>query len=448
LARVRWLEFVGYNQPPLSPRIAPGGAGHRPLNLPYELRIGLRYTRAGRRARRRNRFISFISGISMLGIALGVMALIVVLSVMNGFVSQVRDRMLSVVAHVEVFATEGALADWTAVAAASRRHPDVIGAAPYVNAQALLTRGDSVRGVLVRGVDPVAEPEVSDFATLVRGAPLKALADGEFGIVLGGELARALGVVLGEKITLIAPQGQITPAGVVPRLKQFTVVGTFDSGHFEYDSALALIHIGDAQRLFRVAGPTGVRLKLKDMQRAQDVAGELAQALPPGMMVRDWTRQNRTWFAAVQVEKRMMFIILALIVAVAAFNLVSTLVMTVTEKQSDIAILRTLGASPPSIMVVFMVQGALIGVLGTLLGVASGLFVANHLDTIFPAIERIAGFPLIPKDIYFISSLPSDPRASDIVPIAVISIVLSLVATLYPSWRASRTRPAEALRYD
>ncbi|MGB3428778.1 MAG: FtsX-like permease family protein, partial [Burkholderiaceae bacterium] len=289
---------------------------------------------------------------------------------------------------------------------------------------------------------------VSEFATLVRGAPLRALADGEFGIVLGGELARALGVALGEKVTLMAPQGQVTPAGVVPRLKQFTVVGTFDSGHFEYDSALALIHMGDAQRLFRVDGPTGVRLKLKDMQRAQEVAAELAKALPPGMIVRDWTRQNRTWFAAVQVEKRMMFIILALIVAVAAFNLVSTLVMTVTEKQSDIAILRTLGASPSSIMAVFMVQGALIGVLGTLLGVASGLFLANNLDKIFPTIERIAGFPLIPKDIYFISTLPSDPRASDIVPIAVISIVLSLVATLYPSWRASRVKPAEALRYD
>jgi lipoprotein-releasing system permease protein len=324
----------------------------------------------------------------------------------------------------------------------------VIGAAPYVNAQALLTRGESVRGVLIRGVDPAAEPEVSDIDKQVRGAALTALADGEFGIVLGGELARALGVALGEKVTLIAPQGQITPAGVVPRLKQFTVLAVFDSGHFEYDSALALIHIGDAQRLFRVDGPTGVRLKIKDMQRAQDVGDELARSLPPGMIVRDWTRQNRTWFAAVQVEKRMMFIILALIVAVAAFNLVSTLVMTVTEKQSDIAILRTLGASPSSIMAVFMVQGALIGVLGTLLGVASGLFVANHLDTIFPAIERIAGFPLIPKDIYFISSLPSDPRASDIVPIAVISIVLSLVATLYPSWRASRVKPAEALRYD
>jgi lipoprotein-releasing system permease protein len=418
------------------------------LNLPYELRIGLRYTRAGRRARRRNGFISFISGISMLGIALGVMALIVVLSVMNGFVYQVRDRMLSVVSHVEVFSNNGALPDWRAVEQIARRNPLVIGAAPYINAQALLTNGESVRGALVRGIDPAAEPQVSEIASQVRGAPLTALVEGEFGVILGGELARTLGLIRGEKVTLIAPQGQVTPAGVVPRLKQFTVIATFDSGHFEYDSSLALIHIGDAARLFRVDGPTGVRLKLSDLERAPEVALELARSFDPGVLVRDWGRQNRSYFAAVQIEKRMMFIILALIVAVAAFNLVSTLVMTVTEKQSDIAIMRTLGASPGSVMLVFMVQGALIGILGTLLGVASGLLVANNLDTIFPAIERIAGFPLIPKDIYFISSLPSDPRASDIVPIALISMVLSLVATLYPSWRASRVKPAEALRYD
>ena len=417
------------------------------MNLPYELRIGLRYTRAGRRARRRNGFISFISGISMVGIALGVMALIVVLSVMNGFVSQVRDRMLSVVSHIEVFSL-GTPIDWKEVERSARTNPEVIGAAPYINAQALLTRGDAVRGVLVRGIEPEVEPAVSDIASQVRGEPLTALKDGEFGIVLGGELARALGVALGEKITLIAPQGQVTPAGVVPRLKQFTVTGTFDSGHYEYDSALALVHIGDAQRLFRIEGPTGVRLRIKDMQRATEVASQLVKTLPPRLLVRDWSRQNPSWFAAVQVEKRMMFIILALIVAVAAFNLVSTLVMTVTEKQADIAILRTLGATPRSVMTIFMVQGALIGVLGTLLGVAGGLFVATNLASIFPTIERIAGFPLIPKDIYFISSLPSEPRAGDIVPIAVISIILSLVATLYPSWRASRVRPAEALRYD
>jgi lipoprotein-releasing system permease protein len=418
------------------------------LKLPYELAIGLRYTRAGRRARRRNGFISFISGISMASIALGVMALIVVLSVMNGFQKEVRDRMLSVLAHVEVAAMGGPIEDWQAVERAARAHPEVQAAAPYVNSQGLFSSGEVVRGALVRGIDPAAEPQVSDIAARVRGGQLADLRPGEYGVVLGAELARSLGVRVGEKVTLIAPQGQVTPAGVVPRLKQFTVSGTFESGHYEYDSSLALVHLDDAARLFRTGGPTGVRLKLADMQRAPQVAGELSKSLPPGLMVRDWSRQNRTWFAAVQVEKRMMGIILFLIVLVGAFGLVSTLVMTVTEKQSDIAILRTLGASPASIMGIFVVQGAIIGVLGVVFGVGAGLLIANHLDTLLPFIERIVGAQLLPKEIYFISSLPSDPRASDIVPIAVLSLVLSLAATLYPSWRAARTRPAEALRYE
>jgi len=417
------------------------------LSLPYEFRIGLRYTRAGRRARRRNAFISFISAISMAGIALGVAALIVVLSVMNGFTKEVRDRMLSVLSHVEVTGYGEALADWQRVAAQARQNPEVVAAAPFVNAQAMFVREDTVRGALIRGVDPAAEPGVSDIANLAAGR-ITDLVPGEFNVVLGGELARAMTVTLGDRITLIAPQGNVTPAGVVPRLRQFRVVGLFESGHFEYDSTLALVHISDAERLFRLDGPTGVRLKLKDMQRAPLVAQQLAQTLEPGLLVRDWSRQNRTWFAAVQTEKRMMWIILTLIVAVAAFNLVSTLVMTVTEKQSDIAILRTLGARPASVMAIFIVQGALIGVIGTFLGVGGGLLLANHLDVIVPAIERVMGVQFLPKDIYFISNLPSDPRAGDIVPITVISLLLSLAATLYPSWRASRTRPAEALRYD
>jgi len=418
------------------------------LSLPYEIRIGLRYTRAGRRARRRNAFISFISAISMAGIALGVAALIVVLSVMNGFQKEVRDRMLSVLSHVEVFSLNGALPDWQRIARETRQHPDVIAAAPYVNAQAMFTNGDSVRGALIRGILPQAEPTVSDVAGRLRGGTLDDLKEGEFGVVLGLELARALGVAPGDRVTLIAPQGTVTPAGVVPRLRQFRVLATFESGHFEFDSTLALVHIADAQKLFRVEGPVGVRLKIADMQRAPQVAAQLAGMLEPGLMVRDWSRQNRTWFAAVQTEKRMMFIILTLIVAVAAFNLVSTLVMTVTEKQSDIAILRTLGASPRSVMSVFIVQGTLIGVIGTLAGVGLGLLLANNLDVIVPMIEGVLGVQFLPKDIYFISALPSDPRASDIVPITVISLVLALVATLYPSWRASRTRPADALRYD
>jgi lipoprotein-releasing system permease protein len=418
------------------------------LSLPYELRIGLRYTRAGRRARRRNGFISFISAISMTGIALGVAALIIVLSVMNGFQKEVRDKMLSVLSHIEVASMSGALTDWRQVAEIARTNAEVLAAAPFVNAQAMFARENMVRGALVRGIEPELEPTVSDIAKRLPAGKLTDLVDGGFGVVLGYELARSLGVMVGEKVTLIAPQGNVTPAGIVPRLRQFTVVGLFESGHFEYDSSLALIHVGDAQRLFRVEGPTGVRLKVRDMQRAPQVAADLAAVLPQGLLVRDWSRQNRTWFAAVQTEKRMMFIILTLIVAVAAFNLVSTLVMTVTEKQSDIAILRTLGASPASVMLVFIVQGALIGVIGTLLGVGLGLLVANNLDIIVPAIEAVIGVQFLPKDIYFISSLPSDPRASDIVPITIISLVLALAATLYPSWRASRTRPAEALRYD
>ncbi len=418
------------------------------MNLPYEVRIGLRYTRAGRRARRRNGFISFISAVSMSGIALGVAALIVVLSVMNGFVKEVRERMLAAVSHVEIASRSGSLADVGAVMAAAKRNPEVIAAAPFVNAQGMFAQGDVVRGALVRGIDPALEPAVSDIARRVSGGDIGSLADGSFNVVLGIDLARALRVSVGDRVTLISPQGNVTPAGVVPRLRQFTVSGTFSSGHYEFDSTLAMIHIGDAQRLYRAEGPGGVRLRLADAERAPQVAAELAAALPPGLLVRDWSRQNPTYFAAVQVEKRMMFIILTLIVAVAAFNLVSTLVMTVTEKQSDIAILRTLGASPRSVMAVFVVQGALIGVFGTLIGVAGGLLLAGNLDVIVPVIERLLNAQFLPREIYFISSLPSDPRAADVVPITVISLLLSLAATLYPSWRAARTRPAEALRYD
>jgi len=418
------------------------------LNLPYEVRIGLRYTRAGRRARRRNAFISFISAVSMAGIALGVAALIVVLSVMNGFVKEVRERMLAAVSHIEISSYAGYVSDPAAVAAQAKRNPEVQAAAPYVNAQGMFAQGDVVRGALVRGVDPLLEPQVSDIARRVSGGAITGLADGEFNVILGVELARALRVTVGDKVTLISPQGNVTPAGIVPRLRQFTVVGTFESGHYEFDSSLAMIHIGDAQRLYRTPGPSGVRLRLKNAELAPQVASELAKSLDRDFLVRDWSRQNPTYFAAVRAEKRMMFIILTLIVAVAAFNLVSTLVMTVTEKQSDIAILRTLGASPRSVMKVFIVQGALIGVFGTLIGVGCGLLLANNLEVIVPAIERLFNVQFLPREVYFISSLPSDPRASDVVPITVISLLLSLVATLYPSWRASRTRPAEALRYD
>ncbi len=416
--------------------------------IPYELLIGWRYTRAGRTTRR-NGFISFISGVSMLGIALGVAALIIVLSVMNGFQKEVRDRMLGVVSHIEVYSGNGSsLPDVARTVAEAKAHPQVLGAAPFIAAQALLARGEDMKGVMVRGIDPAQEGQVSDLATRAQAAVLERLEPGVFGVVLGSELARAMGVRAGDKVTLVAPAGQVTPAGVVPRLKQMTVVGTFDSGHYEYDSTLALVHWEDAAKIFRLEGPSGVRLKLRDLHQARAVADELGRSLSGDLYIRDWTRQNRTWFAAVQVEKRMMFIILTLIVAVAAFNLVSTLVMTVTDKRADIAILRTLGASPGSIMGIFMVQGAMVGVIGTLAGLALGLGVAFNIDVIVPALEQLLGATFLPQDIYLISRMPSDPQQADIVPVAIIALVLAFVATLYPSWRASQVNPAEALRYE
>lgn len=418
------------------------------MQIPYEFLLGWRYTRAGR-GTRRNGFISFISGVSMLGIALGVAALIIVLSVMNGFQKEVRDRMLGVLSHIEVFAPGGqAIPDLAQTLREVQTHPEVRGAAPFIAAQGLLARGEDMQGVLIRGIDPALEPQVTALAAEQAQAALARLEPGQFGVVLGVALARSLGVMTGDPVTLIVPSGQLTPAGVVPRLRQMTVVGLFDSGHYEYDSALAFVHLEDAARLFRLEGPTGVRLKIRDLHQAREVAVELAASLSGDLIIRDWTRQNRTWFAAVQLEKRMMFIILTLIVAVAAFNLVSTLVMTVTDKRADIAILRTLGAGPGSIMAVFVVQGAMVGVIGTGLGLLLGLGVAFHIDTLVPALERLLGASFLPQDIYLISRMPSDPQRGDIVPIGLISLALAFVATLYPSWRASRVNPAEALRYE
>jgi lipoprotein-releasing system permease protein len=420
---------------------------------PYELVLGWRYTRAGR-ATRRNGFISFISGVSMLGIGLGVAALVIVLSVMNGFQKEVRDRMLSVVSHIEIVSADGgALDDFKGTLQAIQANPQVVGAAPFISAQALLARGEDMKGVLVRGIDPALEPSVVDLSMGLQGKTgnmpgVEALLPGQFGVVLGLDLARQLGVRLGDPVTLIAPNGQVTPAGVLPRLKQMQVVGLFNSGHYEYDSALVMLHVEDAGKIFRLEGPTGIRLKIKNLHDARIVAWTLAPTLPAGMAIRDWTQQNRTWFAAVQVEKRMMFIILTLIVAVAAFNLVSTLVMSVTDKRADIAILRTLGASPRSIMGVFMMQGAMVGVIGTLSGLFLGLLIAFNIDVIVPALETLFNASFLPKDIYLITRMPSDPQMSDILPVAIISLVLSFVATLYPSWRASQVNPAEALRYE
>ena len=384
----------------------------------------------------------------MLGIALGVAALIIVLSVMNGFQKEVRDRMLSVVSHIEIFAPNGqAMQDVNSTMRQAKQHPEVVGAAPFVAAQGLVARGEDMKGAIVRGIDPAREGEVTDLAA-ANAQVLQRLVPGAFNIVLGQELARQMGVGEGDTVTLIAPSGQVTPAGVVPRLKQMTVAGTFDSGHYEYDSAMVMLHHEDAQRIFRLEGPTGIRLKLQNLHEAPRVVRELSGMITEFLYLRDWTQQNKTWFAAVQMEKRMMFIILTLIVAVAAFNLVSTLVMTVTDKRADIAILRTLGASPASIMGIFMVQGAMVGVIGTFAGLLLGLGIAFNIDVIVPAIEQALGATFLPKDIYLISKMPSEPQSSDITPIAIISLVLAFVATIYPSWRASRVNPAEALRYE
>ena len=417
------------------------------MHFPYELFIAWRYVRSSKRTSgSAGGFLSFISFASVAGIALGVWALIVVLSVMNGFQKEVRDRMLSVVAHIEIFGADRPVANWQRLLADAKKHSRVVAGAPYVMAQAMLTNAEAVRGAVIRGVLPDHEEKVAGL-TIKRGK-LSDLKPGEFNVVLGNELARALGVSIGDKVTLIAPQGNVTPAGVIPRLKQFRVAGTFDSGHFEYDSALALIALEDAQKLFRIEGVTGIRLKVDDLYEAPLIARDLTRIVTGDVLIRDWGRINRNWFAAVQVEKRMMFIILTLIVAVAAFNLVSSLVMTVTDKRADIAILRTLGATPGAILRIFMLQGSVSGAFGTLLGAGAGIVTALNIGTWVPAIERLFGIQFLAKDIYFINTLPSDPRMGDIGLIIVIALLLSVIATLYPSWRAARIQPAEALRYE
>ncbi|MEW6416229.1 MAG: lipoprotein-releasing ABC transporter permease subunit [Pseudomonadota bacterium] len=413
--------------------------------LPFELLIGLRYTHA----KRRNHFISFISIVSMAGIALGVMALIVVLSVMNGFQEELRARILGVAAHLEISGPGERIADWRAVLAHAKQHRDVVAGAPFVNSQGMLANGEFVRGAIIRGVDPALENRVADFASHMKSGRLDDLRAGDFGILLGAELARALNVAPGDKVVLLSPQGNITPAGVMPRVKQFTVAGIFEAGMFEYDSGLALIHLQDAQKLLRLGDDvSGVRLKLRDLFRAPVVTRDLSQSLVGDYYLVDWTQSHANFFRAVAIEKRMMFLILMLIVAVAAFNIVSTLVMAVTDKQSDIAILRTLGARPASIMKIFIVQGAFIGVFGTVLGIVSGVALALNLETVVPFIERLAGMDLFPADVYYINELPSKLDWSEVGLIAGISFLISLVATLYPSWRASRINPAEALRYE
>lgn len=415
--------------------------------LPYEWQVGLRYTRAGKSSGRSS-FISFISLISVAGIALGVAALIIVLSVMNGFQKQVTDRMLSVLAHIEVFDASGSMPDWQARAKEAAQNPAVLGSAPFVETQGLLVRDGIMRPSIVRGVLPGVEDNVSTVAKQIRAGSFDALKPGSFNIVLGYALARALGVGMGDKVTMVLAQGQVTPAGMVPRTRSFTVAGIFEAGHFDFDAALSFVHIEDAQRLERQQAPSGLRLRIANMREAPQVAEALKLSMKGDLIMRDWPKLNANWYAAVQTEKKMMFIILTLIIAVAAFNLVSSLVMTVTEKQADIAILRTLGASPGSIMKIFMVQGAVVGVLGTLAGVAMGVGMSKNIGVIVPFIERLLGVEFLSKDIYLISTVPSELYTPDVVTIGIVSVVLAFAATIYPSWAASRVKPAEALRYE
>ncbi|WP_323003901.1 lipoprotein-releasing ABC transporter permease subunit [Denitromonas sp.] len=415
----------------------------------YETLIGLRYTRSRKRAQGRNRFISFISLVSMLGIALGVAALIVVLSVMNGFQEELRTRILGVASHAQVSGASGDMDNWQQAAQIAAEHPNVKGTAPFVQAQGMLSFDQAVRGAMVRGILPTDEDRVADFSKTMRVGTLDALQPGGFGIVLGVDLARALGARTGDKVTLIAPQGLVTPAAVLPRLKQFTVVGIFEAGMYEFDAGLALIHMHDAQVLYRMGERvSGVRLKLDDLFAAPRVIRELANRFDTRTVLSDWTSSHANFFRAVALEKKMMAIILFLIVAVAAFNIVSTLVMAVQEKTADIAILRTLGASPGSIMSIFILQGAIIGIVGLLAGVVGGIALATNLDVVIPALERLLGTTLWNKEIYYVTEMPSKVLSSDVITITTVSFVLTLIATLYPSWRASRVNPAEALRYE
>jgi lipoprotein-releasing system permease protein len=410
---------------------------------PLELFIGLRYTRA----KRRNHFISFISLVSMLGIAVGVTALITVISVMNGFEKELTDRILGMVAHATISGVDESVHDWQHAVQQANANPHVLGAAPYVERQALL-QGTRVTGAVVRGVLPEAEPKVSEVDRKMLKGRLDDLKPGAFGIVLGNELAMQLGVSVGDKITVITPEVNATPVGAIPRYKRFNVVGIFSVGFQEYDEGLAVMHMEDAERLFQLDGPTGIRLKLDDMFRAWDIGRELAQDLGQFYRVRDWRQGHANFFSAVSMEKKVMFIILSLIVAVAAFNLVSTLVMLVTDKQADIAILRTLGISPQSIMGVFMVQGVIVGAFGILLGVLGGIALALNLEALIKWVEHTFNVQFLSADVYYISEVPSDLHWHDVGWIAAIALVFCLFATLYPAWRASRTQPAAALRYE
>lgn len=413
---------------------------------PLELFIGLRYTRA----KRRNHFISFISLSSILGIALGITALITVLSVMNGFQEEVRERILAMTPHATITRWHGTVDDWQMVRDWALEDPRVVGGAPYVRGEAMLNNASLVSGAVVQGILPSEENKVSDIGGKMVQGTLDDLKAGRFGIILGQSLANVLGLMVGDKVTVITPQATVTPAGILPRLKRFDVVGLFKAGMYEYDRGLALIHVDDAGKLFQYpeGAVNGVRLKLQDLFQAPRFSRELSGTLPETFIARDWTQDHASYFRAVQIEKTAMFVILTLIVAVAAFNIVSMLVMVVTDKQADIAILRTLGATPRSVMGIFIVQGITIGSFGTLLGLVGGVALATHVDVVVPFIERLFSVKILAPDVYLISDIPSKVQWGDVVTIGVVAFTLATLATLYPAWRAARTQPAEALRYE
>ncbi len=412
---------------------------------PLQFFIGLRYTRA----KRRNHFISFISLMSMLGIALGVTALITVLSVMNGFETELRERILGMTSHATISGYGSGLKEWQELAEVAEQHPRVTGTAPYIQREGMLIHGPQVQGSVIRGILPDEEPKVSTVGDKMTEGQLRQLEDGEYRIILGVDLARILGVMVGDRVTLVTPSANVTIAGVLPRMRRFVVAGIFDVGMYEYDSAMAYIHLEDARRLYRMEeGITGLRLQLDDMFHAPQISREVASSIPGVYQVRDWTQYHANFFRAIQTEKTVMFIILLLIVAVAAFNIVSTMVMVVTDKTADIAILRTLGATPTTVLGIFMVQGTVIGFIGTALGLVGGVSLALNVETIVPAIEALFGTQFMPADVYYISDLPSEVHASDVLNITGLAFLISVLATLYPAWRASRTQPAESLRYE
>jgi lipoprotein-releasing system permease protein len=415
------------------------------MYTPLEAFIGLRYVRA----KRRNHFVSFISLTSMLAIALGVTTLITVISVMNGFEKELRARILGAIAHATIQPVDGALMDWRAVIDSAEQHPEVDGAAPYIE-EGVWLQGQDSSGAFIRGVDPEFESRVSEVGDKMLSGKLADLRPGEYGIILGIGLASRLRVGPGDRVTVIAPRLKATPVGASPLMRRFTVVGAFEFGEFENDSALALIHIEDAARLLRMPPGSigGVRLHLQDMYRAWSVAREISGRMDGYYIVRDWTQERGNLFQAVRTEKTVMWVILSLIIAVAAFNIISMLVMVVTDKQADIAILKTMGARPGTVMRIFVIQGSVIGVIGTFLGVIGGILLAQNIGLVVPFLEDLFGFSLFPSDIYYITELPSDLRSADVIKFALMSLVMSLLSTLYPSWRAAKTHPAEALSYE